>query len=111
MRSVFLVRTGRRLIRVNVNWNSNEAVNYRLRQDPGNEFSAMSSMKINFPNPHAVYMHDTPKQGLFNNILRFESSGCVRVQNVRDLGIWLLKETPGWDRKRNRERYCNTARS
>ncbi|MGB8816706.1 MAG: L,D-transpeptidase family protein [Rhizobiaceae bacterium] len=82
----------------NVNWNSDEAVNYRLRQDPGGN-SAMSSMKINFPNPHAVYMHDTPKQGLFNNILRFESSGCVRVQNVRDLGTWLLKDTPGWDRK------------
>ena len=81
-----------------VDWNTNEAVNYRLRQDPGDN-SAMSSMKINFPNPHAVYMHDTPKQGLFNNILRFESSGCVRVQNVRDLGTWLLKDTPGWDRR------------
>ena len=56
-------------------------------------------MKINFPNEHAVYMHDTPKQGLFNKIMRFESSGCVRVQNVRDLGVWLLKDTPGWDRR------------
>ncbi|MGL4488475.1 MAG: L,D-transpeptidase family protein, partial [Rhizobiaceae bacterium] len=80
-----------------VDWNSNEAVNYRLRQDPGVK-SAMSSMKINFPSPDGVYMHDTPKQGLFNNILRFESSGCVRVQNVRDLGTWLLKDTPGWSR-------------
>ncbi len=82
-----------------VNWNSNEAVNYRLRQDPGAK-SAMSSMKINFPSPDGVYMHDTPKQGLFNNILRFESSGCVRVQNVRDLGTWLLRDTPGWDRNK-----------
>ena len=48
-----------------VDWNSsNEAVNYQFRQDPGSN-SAMASMKINFPNPHAVYMHDTPKQGLF----------------------------------------------
>lgn len=89
---------GQEIDPVNVNWNSNEAVNYRLRQDPGTN-SAMSSMKINFPSPDGVYMHDTPKQGLFNNILRFESSGCVRVQNVRDLGTWLLKDTPGWDRK------------
>jgi L,D-transpeptidase YcbB len=89
---------GQEIDPVNVNWNSDEAVNYLLRQDPGTN-SAMSSMKINFPSPDGVYMHDTPKQGLFNNILRFESSGCVRVQNVRDLGTWLLKETPNWDRK------------
>jgi L,D-transpeptidase YcbB len=90
---------GQEIDPVNVDWNSNEAVNYRLRQDPGTK-SAMSSMKINFPSPDGVYMHDTPKQGLFNNILRFESSGCVRVQNVRDLGTWLLRDTPGWDRKK-----------
>ena len=89
---------GQEIAPENVNWNSNEAVSYRLRQDPGDN-SAMSSMKINFPSPDGVYMHDTPKQGLFNNILRFESSGCVRVQNVRDLGVWLLKNTPGWDRR------------
>lgn len=44
-------------------------------------------------------MHDTPQQGLFNKLMRFESSGCVRVQNVRDLSNWLLRETPGWNRQ------------
>ena len=29
---------------------------------------------------------------------RFVSSGCIRVQNVRDYIAFLLKETPGWDR-------------
>ncbi len=82
---------------VSVNWNSNEAISYRLRQDPG-PHSAMASMKINYPNKFDTYMHDTPKQGLFNKIQRFESSGCVRVQNVRDLGVWILKDTPGWSR-------------
>ena len=89
---------GQEIAPENVNWNTNEAAQYRLRQDPG-ENSAMASMKINFPSPDGVYMHDTPKQGLFNSIQRFESSGCVRVQNVRDLGVWLLKNTPGWDRR------------
>ena len=51
------------------------------------------------PNSEGVYMHDTPQQGLFNKLMRFESSGCVRVQNVRDLSTWLLKETPGWSRQ------------
>ncbi|YBV97808.1 L,D-transpeptidase family protein [Phyllobacteriaceae bacterium JZ32] len=81
-----------------VNWNTDEAVKLMFRQDPG-KINAMSSTKINFHNSHAVYMHDTPQKTLFNNLMRFDSSGCVRVQNVRDLNVWLLKNTPGWDRQ------------
>ncbi len=81
-----------------IDWSTDEAVDLRFRQDPG-KINAMGSVKINFPNPHAVYMHDTPQQALFSRLLRFESSGCVRVQNVRDLITWLAKETPGWDRR------------
>ncbi|MEM8652738.1 MAG: L,D-transpeptidase family protein [Pseudomonadota bacterium] len=81
-----------------IDWNTDEAVNYMFRQDPG-KINAMGSVKINFPNPHAVYMHDTPQQSLFSKLLRFESSGCVRVQNVRDLITWLANETPGWNRR------------
>lgn len=81
-----------------INWNSEEAVNFHFRQDPG-RINAMGSVKINFPNPHAVYMHDTPQKGLFNKLLRFDSSGCVRVKNVRDLLVWLAKETPEWGRR------------
>ena len=80
-----------------IDWNSDEAVNYMLRQDPG-KINAMASTKINFNNPHAVYMHDTPQQSLFGKIERFNSSGCVRVQNVRDLVAWLLRDAPGWSR-------------
>ena len=81
-----------------VDWNTDEAVKLMFRQDPG-KINAMSSTKINFPNQYAVYMHDTPQQGVFNKLMRFESSGCVRVQNVRDLNVWLLRDTPGWDRQ------------
>ena len=80
-----------------VDWSTDEAVNYRFRQEPG-RINAMGSVKINFPNPHAVYMHDTPQKGLFNKLLRFDSSGCVRVKNVRDLLVWLAKDTPQADR-------------
>jgi murein L,D-transpeptidase YcbB/YkuD len=31
--------------------------------------------------------------------MRFDSSGCVRVQNVRQLVDWLLKDTPGWSQQ------------
>ncbi|MEP0276669.1 MAG: L,D-transpeptidase family protein [Nitratireductor sp.] len=82
-----------------IDWSTEEATKLRFRQDPG-KINAMASVKINFPNPHAVYMHDTPQQGLFNKLMRFDSSGCVRVQNVRDLVTWLLRDTDGWNRQR-----------
>jgi murein L,D-transpeptidase YcbB/YkuD len=82
-----------------VDWSTEDALKYRFRQDPG-KINAMASVKINFPNEHATYMHDTPSQGLFNKLMRFDSSGCVRVQNVRDLVTWLLRDTDGWTRQR-----------
>ncbi|MEI9410829.1 murein L,D-transpeptidase [Mesorhizobium sp. B2-5-4] len=83
---------------MNVDWSTDDAAKYRFRQDPGSE-NAMASVKINFPSPDGVYMHDTPQQSLFGKMMRFDSSGCVRVQNVRDLVTWILRDTPGWDRQ------------
>jgi murein L,D-transpeptidase YcbB/YkuD len=82
-----------------IDWSTDDAAKYRFRQDPG-KINAMASVKINFPSPDGVYMHDTPEQSLFNQLMRFDSSGCVRVQNVRDLVTWLLRGTDGWDRQR-----------
>lgn len=81
-----------------VDWFAPKAPNFMFRQDPG-KINAMASTKINFHNPNNEYMHDTPQQGLFNKLMRFESSGCMRVQNVRDLITWLLRDTPGWSRQ------------
>ncbi|MER8390972.1 L,D-transpeptidase family protein [Mesorhizobium sp. M0045] len=81
-----------------VDWSTDDAEKYRFRQDPGSG-NAMASVKINFPSPDGVYMHDTPQQSLFGKLMRFDSSGCVRVQNVRDLVTWILRDTPGWDRQ------------
>ncbi|WP_018687571.1 L,D-transpeptidase family protein [Ahrensia kielensis] len=80
-----------------VNWATDEAVALRFRQEPG-KINAMSSTKINFHNPHAVYMHDTPQQSLFGKFLRFESSGCVRIQDIRELSAWLLSSEAGYTR-------------
>jgi murein L,D-transpeptidase YcbB/YkuD len=80
-----------------INWQTDEATNYLYRQDPG-EINSMGSVKINFHSPDGVYMHDTPNKGLFVDDYRFDSSGCVRVENIRELIIWLLRDTPGWSR-------------
>jgi murein L,D-transpeptidase YcbB/YkuD len=80
-----------------INWYSEQAVNYRFKQDPG-DFNSLGTIRINFPSAHGVYMHDTPLKNLFGEDQRFHSSGCMRVQNVRELVNWLLLETPGWSR-------------
>jgi L,D-transpeptidase YcbB len=80
-----------------VDWNTDEAVDYMLKQDPGDQ-NSLGSIRINFPNEHAVYLHDTPQQTLFGQNARFHSSGCVRVQNVRQLVDWLLKPNGDWSR-------------
>jgi murein L,D-transpeptidase YcbB/YkuD len=80
-----------------INWHSMEATNYRFREDPGTE-NSLGVVRININNPYGVYMHDTSEKGVFGDDNRFVSSGCIRVQNVRDYVTWLLKDTPGWDR-------------
>jgi hypothetical protein len=60
--------------------------------------NSLGVVRINIPNPYGVYMHDTPERGVFGDDYRFISSGCIRVQDVRDYVAWLLKDTPGWGR-------------
>ena len=93
-----------------INWHSMDAVNYRFRQDPGADFNSLGVVRVNIPNPHGVYMHDTPAKGIFGDDFRFVSSGCVRVQNIRDYVAWILKDTPGWDRERIDEAIRSGAR-
>jgi murein L,D-transpeptidase YcbB/YkuD len=81
-----------------INWNSDEATHFTYRQDHGSELDALGFVRINIPNPYGVYMHDTPEKGVFGDDFRFVSSGCVRVQDVRDYVAWLLKDNPGWSR-------------
>lgn len=88
---------GNELTPAQINWYSNEANQYMFKQDPG-ELNSLGSIRINFPSKDGVYMHDTPLKNLFGEDMRFHSSGCVRVQNVRELVNWLLVETPGWSR-------------
>ncbi len=80
-----------------IDWSSERAANYTLRQDPG-AGNSLGQLRIDMPNHLAVYMHDTPSKGLFASDNRFHSSGCVRVQDVRDLATWLLSGNGGWSR-------------
>ena len=93
-----ILSNGQEISPRSVNWNSDEGTRYTYRQDSGADFNSMGVVRINIPNPHGVFMHDTNSRGVFGDDFRFISSGCVRVQNVREYITWLLKDTPGWDR-------------
>ena len=74
-----------------VDWSGKTGVNFSIRQDPG-PTNALGVVRLDMPNSHSVYMHDTPKKELFRSDLRFHSSGCARTANVRDLAAWLLQD-------------------
>jgi L,D-transpeptidase YcbB len=78
-----------------INWYSEDAVHYTFREDPG-DTNSLGRLRINFPSQYGVYMHDTPLKNLFGGDFRYDSSGCCRVQNVRELVEWLLDGTKGW---------------
>src|ERR1019366_7942377 len=62
-------------------------------------WNALGAVKIDMPNSYSVYMHDTNQRNLFSDDYRFDSHGCSRVDNVRDLAAWLLQEEmPKWNR-------------
>ncbi len=74
-----------------VNWAFKTNPGFLLRQDPGPQ-NSLGQLKIDMPNVEAVYMHDTPKKELFQRDVRFHSSGCARISDVRDLAAWLLAD-------------------
>jgi murein L,D-transpeptidase YcbB/YkuD len=80
-----------------IDWASDRSPNFFVRQDSGT-WNALGYLKIDMPNPYSVYMHDTDTRKLFDNDYRFDSHGCTRVDNVRDLAAWILEDMPGWNR-------------
>jgi murein L,D-transpeptidase YcbB/YkuD len=81
-----------------VDWSGARTPNFTVRQQSGT-WNALGAVKIDMPTPYSVYMHDTNQHNLFSDDYRFDSHGCSRVDNVRDLAAWLLsEEMPKWNR-------------
>jgi murein L,D-transpeptidase YcbB/YkuD len=53
---------------------------------PGN---SLGLMKLDMPNEHAIFLHDTPSRGLFNQANRALSHGCIRTERAQELAITL----------------------
>jgi murein L,D-transpeptidase YcbB/YkuD len=73
-----------------------------FRQKPG-ATNALGHVKFLFPNPHDVYLHDTPADSLFSRQGRELSHGCVRLEMPEDLARYLLRDQPQWDDDRIRK--------
>jgi len=90
---------GREVDPYSVNWSQYGAGRmppYQLRQDPG-EDNALGLVKIMFPNPHMVYLHDTPTKSLFDRDERTFSSGCIRVEKAFELAQLVLGDPQRWN--------------
>lgn len=62
---------------------------FNLRQAPG-DGNALGRVKFMFPNPYAIYLHDTPEKHLFGREVRAYSSGCVRLNDPFEFAYELL---------------------
>jgi len=62
---------------------------YQVRQRAG-PLNALGRVKFEMPNPHAIYLHDTPSHALFARDQRALSHGCVRVDDALDLAAAVL---------------------
>ena len=55
-------------------------------QQPGTG-NALGLMKIDMPNPHSIYLHDTPSKQYFAHDVRAYSHGCIRTERAVELGM------------------------
>ena len=78
-----------------VDWKAAAAgkLHLKIQQDPG-PLNSMGILKFPFPNPEDIYLHDTPDHEKFGKANRNLSNGCVRVEDAKRLGRWLLGHDP-----------------
>lgn len=55
-------------------------------QQPGPN-NALGLIKLDMPNPHAIFLHDTPGKDVFELDNRALSHGCVRTERALEMGM------------------------
>ncbi|RAK70019.1 L,D-transpeptidase family protein [Hymenobacter edaphi] len=75
-----------------IDWKSvsAEAFPYVIRQAATSD-NALGNVVFRFPNPHDIFLHDTPARRVFNLPKRALSHGCIRLQNPLQLAVFLLR--------------------
>jgi murein L,D-transpeptidase YcbB/YkuD len=65
----------------------------RIRQKPQDD-NSMGDLKFPFPNNLDIFLHDTPHKEYFARSSRYLSNGCVRLEDAKRFGRWLLGSEP-----------------
>ncbi|MCC3157157.1 L,D-transpeptidase family protein [Hymenobacter sp. 15J16-1T3B] len=75
-----------------INWKevSAESFPYVIRQAATSD-NALGNVVFRFPNPHDIFLHDTPARRVFSQPKRALSHGCIRLQNPLQLAVFLLR--------------------
>ncbi|HSD93158.1 MAG TPA: L,D-transpeptidase family protein [Methyloceanibacter sp.] len=90
------IKVGNRVVDPDqIDWSRHDLRSFDLVQPPGPS-NVLGKVKFLFPNSHDVYMHDTTQKHLFNNAVRAESHGCMRVQNPDQLAEIIMRHANGW---------------
>jgi len=87
-----LDRSGRVIPRGSIDFTAYTAADFpfSMRQPPS-DGNALGKVKFMFPNPHNIYLHDTPQKELFRKQVRAYSHGCIRLDDPFDFAYVLLE--------------------
>jgi len=62
---------------------------FTIRENPGAK-NSLGQVKLMFPNPYSIYLHDTPGKYLFDQDERSFSHGCIRLKNPLKFALHIL---------------------
>ena len=85
-------KNGNRVNPHDIKWAKYTAgVPFTVKQD-NKEGNSLGRIIFRFPNPYAVYLHDTPSRWAFTRNNRAVSHGCVRLERALDFAFFLLEK-------------------
>ena len=85
-------KNGNRVNPHDIKWAKYTAgVPFTVKQD-NKEGNSLGRIIFRFPNPYAVYLHDTPSRWAFSRSNRAVSHGCVRLERALDFAFFLLEK-------------------
>ncbi|HSY61735.1 MAG TPA: L,D-transpeptidase family protein [Cytophaga sp.] len=64
---------------------------FTIRENPGPK-NSLGQVKLMFPNPYSIYLHDTPGKYLFERDERSFSHGCIRLKDPLKFALHILSK-------------------
>ncbi|MCA8934109.1 MAG: L,D-transpeptidase family protein [Rhodospirillaceae bacterium] len=84
-----------------VDWSEIQPWQIYIRQSPG-DHSALGRYLFSLTNDQNIFIHDTNHHGVFQRANRWISSGCIRVEDARDLALYLIRRAGYTDEELDR---------